>query len=88
MVRFLFKQQKPRRFEFKPRFYNPTREYIQERIKLYEAYEAGDDHQSVKVRISAHWRITQRRKANYRANRNVLLIALILLALAALYLYG
>ncbi|MBT7688034.1 MAG: hypothetical protein HN618_06205, partial [Flavobacteriales bacterium] len=36
MIKFLFKQPKPRQFDLKPRFYNERKEYIQARSEAIE----------------------------------------------------
>lgn len=89
MMRFLFKQPKPKQFEFRPRFYNPTKEYIESRKQIVRQQmseeSAYGSESALRSRIDEQWR--SRKRQGYRANRNVLIIAAILFALAYLLLF-
>jgi len=86
MVRFLFKQPRPKRFAFKPRFYDETKEYIKAREEVIrreiEGAEGASSENAMRQRMSSSWRSGHAKKARSRSNKNVLLITALLLIVA------
>ena len=91
MIRFLFRQPKPKQFDFKPRYYNERKEYIEARTEAIRREldesntEAGGE--AMRTRITRSWNDKSFRKSRSRSNRTVLLIALLLLLVAYYLLY-
>lgn len=89
MIRFLFKQPQPRRFEFKPRFYNETREFLDSRRaavkrEMNMAGETSHGGELLRGTLRSAWRTKTTRQARVRSNRNVAIIALALFLVAYL----
>lgn len=89
MIRFLFKQPQPRRFEFKPRFYNETREFLDSRRAAVKremdmASETGHGGELLRGTLRSAWRTKTHRRVRVRSNRNVAIIALVLFLVAYL----
>lgn len=86
MIRFLFKQPQPKRFNYKPRFYDETREYLESRKAAIrnELDRNNIDEGSARLHgsLSHAWRSQQNRKTILSSNRNVLYIVAILSAIA------
>ncbi|MEZ4722894.1 MAG: hypothetical protein R2813_13555 [Flavobacteriales bacterium] len=90
MIRFLFKQNQPKRFQFKPRYYDETNEYLRAREaairhELEGTAEHGGD--VLRSRMSQSWRSSHRKMDTRKSNRNVLLIVAVLAAIAYFLLY-
>lgn len=88
MFRFIFKQQQPKRFDFQPRYYNETRQYIEGRkaairqeLNMENAERGG---MGMRSRLQHQWQSEGRQKANKRSNMNVVIIAAILFGLVYL----
>lgn len=88
MIRFLFKQPQPKRFQFKPRYYNETREYLEGRkaairqeMNIGEREHGGAGFRS---RVQHQWQMENSRKSTRRSNVNILIIAMALFALVYL----
>jgi len=80
MIRFLFKQPQPRRFEFKPRFYDERREFLESRKALVKReLEATQgtvrSGELLRGSLTHAWRSKTHKQARGRSNRQVLLIA-------------
>ncbi|MDC1222093.1 hypothetical protein N8Z47_05440 [Salibacteraceae bacterium] len=92
MIRFLFKQPQPKRFDYKPRYFNETKEYLEGRKAAIrqeldrEGSEVGGE--GMRSRMSYSWRQNQNKKATSNSNKNVFYIALILSAIAYFLLFG
>ena len=92
MIRFLFKQPQPKRFAYKPRYFNETKEYLEGRKAAIrqeldrENAEIGGA--GMRSRLSYSWRANQNKKMAASSNRNVLYIAIILSAIAYYLLFG
>ncbi len=56
-----FKKQKHQRFEYKPRYWDPQKEELEQRVKAAQGM-ADNDPESIKRRISKNWR------RNYKSN--------------------
>ncbi|MFK7949937.1 MAG: hypothetical protein AB8G11_20270 [Saprospiraceae bacterium] len=92
MISRMFKTIGNQRYEYKPRYYDPDKEVLQERIKLRERVKAGD-----KVAIKQSMRNSMRRNrdkketSDYIAKSNVTILvvftALLLIAVLALNMY-
>lgn len=91
MIRFLFKQPKPRQFELKPRFYNERKEYIEARTEAIRrekdaaSTEAGGE--AFRSRLARSWKENSGRQERSRSNRTVVIFAVLLFALAYYLLY-
>ncbi len=91
MIKFLFKQPKPRQFDLKPRFYNERKEYIQARSEAIEwemnasSTEAGGE--VFRSRITRSWNDQSFRKSRLKSNKMVIIIAGFLFLLAYFLLY-
>lgn len=90
MIRFFFKQPQHRRFDFKPRYYNESKEKLEARV---EAIKREMDHEntahselSLRNRMQHSWKKNEVKKSNKTSNRNVLIIAGILMVIAYLLL--
>lgn len=97
MIRFrLFKQVNHQTFDFKPRFYDPEKEALEERVRQYkELSDSKSDLISTKERIKSGLRSKQggyradqnyRRNAIRRSNIRLVLIVAILCALCMAFL--
>lgn len=84
-----FKKQKHASFEYKPRYWDPAKEDLEQRIKAAKG-EVGRDPEAMKRRIAKSMRRGQ--KSSYRKNkgankRSTILLLGIIIALAALSYY-
>lgn len=89
MIRFLFKVNQPKRFQFKPRFYDETKEYIANReaaIRKEMQMDADAGASDLRSRMEKAWSSKSRRQEFKRSNRNILLIAAVLFVLVYLFL--
>jgi hypothetical protein len=90
MIRFLFKQPKPRRFEYKPRFYDERKERLQARVeairKETENEQGASGGEVLRSRMQSAWRSDDRKSAVRKSNRSVLIIAGLLVIIAYLLL--
>jgi hypothetical protein len=89
MIGGFFKKQKHSTFEYKPRYWDPEKEDLEQRIKTAKG-EVGSDPDAIKRRISKSMRRGQR--SSYRHNRgankrSTILLLGIIIALAALSYY-
>lgn len=92
----LFKQRKPRGFNFQPRYYNPRKEALQNRIATIEREVqqekqlkeklGGESQYRAKMRRVSTDAITLKRSQNKKSNLRILLFAGLLAALFYLYL--
>lgn len=89
----MLKQNRPRQFEFKPRYYDAQKEELQERVARIEreykqeqngTYSAGAH---LKGSLRNQWSMESRRASNKRSNFTIAVIVAILSALAYFYLY-
>jgi preprotein translocase subunit Sec63 len=83
MMRFLFKQPQAKRFDFKPRYYNETKERLNARV---EAIKREMEVEGLRSRMQNNWRREDVKKANRSSNRNVFIIVGILVIIAFLIL--
>ena len=91
----LFKQRKPRGFQFKPRYHNPKKEALKERIAAIEkevkkerefVKSAGGEKQDrAKMRRVTSDAVNFRRSQNKKSNLRILLFAGVLLLLFYVY---
>lgn len=90
------KQRKPKRFNFKPRYYEPKKEKFNARIesiereverekKLTEKF-GGEEQYRAKMRRVTNDAINLRRSQNKKSNMRILLVAGILIAFFYIYL--
>ncbi len=90
MIKFLFKQPKPRRFEYKPRFYDERKERLQARVEAIrretENEEGASSPEVLRSRMQSAWRSDERRSAVRKSNRSVFIIAGLLVIIAYLLL--
>lgn len=90
MVRFLFKQAKPKRFDYKPRFYSERKEFLKARIERVQ--REGDDangagsEAALRSRMGDAWRNKALRKDKAGSNRMVAMITALLALVAYLLL--
>lgn len=91
MIRFLFKQPKPKRFDFKPRFYNERKEQLNARIEAVKKelqMETGPSSAgAMRSRMQTAWREGSGDRSRRRSNKMVFLIAGLLAIIAYLLLY-
>jgi hypothetical protein len=93
MFRGMFKTPKHRQFTYKPRYYDPIKDELEERIKARELRNSGD-RKAREVRIreglrSGVGRGEARRRGTRKSNMMIIIIALILTMMIALFLnYG
>lgn len=89
-MRFLFKVPRYKRFDFKPRYYDASHEALQMRIRAHKR-EQGDDEghdpDALRGKMNHAWRASTARSASKRSNRNILVIAGLLLVIAYLVLF-
>jgi len=92
MIRFLFKQPQPRRFEYKPRFYNERKEQLNARIEAIkretESANGSSSEEVLRSRISHARRSNSSRQARSKSNKNVLIIVALLSVIAYLLLFN
>ena len=92
MIRFLFKQPQPKRLSYRPRYFDETKEYLEARKAAIrqelDREQSGDGGEGFRSRLSHSWRAKQNRKAATSSNRNVLIIAAILAAIAYYLILG
>ncbi len=90
-----FKAPKPQRFDYKPRYYDPRKEQLEERVKRIQAMKE-DNPEAAKARIQAGLRrgwssdnASIRKKAMFRSNMILLFVvgALIVLTYGFLTIY-
>ena len=85
MIRFLFKVNQPRRFEFKPRFYDESREFIEQRkavIRREMNLEQSAGGEGLRARLDRAWTVKSRKQDTLKSNRNVMIIAFALFLIA------
>lgn len=90
----IFKQNKPRGFAFKPRYYDAEKEALDARVAQIEKQVALEkegktaDASDLRSKIKSQWGHGQsRKKANKKSNLRVALIAGVLLLLFYLFIY-
>tara|TARA_B110000046_G_C12909969_1_gene362402 strand:- start:661 stop:939 length:279 start_codon:yes stop_codon:yes gene_type:complete len=92
MFRFLFKQNQPKIFSYKPRYFNETKEYLEGRkAAIQQELDRGNatiGGVGMRSRLSYSWRANQNKKMAASSNRNVLYIAVILSAIAYYLIFG
>jgi hypothetical protein len=91
MIRFLFKQSQPKRFDFKPRYYNERKEQLNARVeairKEMELESGQSSSEAMRSRINDAWRTRSHNQIRSKSNLNVLIIAALLVVIAYLLLY-
>lgn len=90
------KQRKPKRFNFKPRYYEPKKEEFNARVESIEREVArekkltekfgGEEQYRAKMRRVTNDAINLRRSQNKKSNMRILLVAGILIAFFYIYL--
>lgn len=89
-MRFLFKQPQPKRFDFIPRYYNETKERLSARVEAIkremEVDDAAPGSEGLRSRMQNNWRREDVKSANKTSNRNVFIIAGLLVVIAYLLL--
>lgn len=91
-MRFLFKQSRPRQFDFKPRFYDERKERLKARIASAQQetpdshHEQSKDPEILRMRMQSAWRSDDRRTTIRKSNRSVFIIAGLLVIIAYLLL--
>lgn len=92
MIRFLFKQPQPKRFNFKPRLYDESREYLEARKAIIEQEirdnQSGRAADPFRTQLNNSWRTKNTRKSVMASNRMVLYIAVALLFLAYIFFFN
>jgi hypothetical protein len=92
MIRFLFKQPQPRRFEYKPRFYNERKEQLNARIEAIkrdtESDSGASSEEVLRNRIGHAWRSNSSRQVKSKSNKNILIIVALLSVIAYLVLFN
>lgn len=89
----MFNTPKNRQFKYKPRYYDPIKDELEERIKAREMRNKND-RKAMEIRIrdglrSGVGRSEARRRGTRKSNMMIILIALILVMMVALFLnYG
>ncbi len=79
----LFKTEKPKRFEFKPRYYDPQKEDLDRRVarakREIEAAEKNETREELRHRLRHAWGLQEHRASlNRTSNMRIILIAGIL----------
>ena len=91
MIRFLFKQPQPRRFNYKPRFYDERKEQLNARIeavrKEMDMEGGASSHEAMRSRLHSAWRVKSTQQARAKSNKNIFIIAGLLAFIAYLLLY-
>lgn len=88
----LFKTHKPKSFEFKPRYYNETRERLdaqKQRVLREMEYEQkleNDPELKLREKMQEKWGVNSRKEAIQKSNRRVMMIAGMLAVLAYYFL--
>ena len=91
----VFRTRGPKQFQYLPRYYDPDAEEMKQRKRMIELEieeerimrEKGvEDPQSMRERMTSAWQ-RDRHEANKTANNRIIIIALILAACTALFLY-
>lgn len=84
MFRFLFKQSRPKRFDFKPRFYDEQKERFEFRkaaaLREMNPEKTGYSENAMRENMHNTWR-SRSSISRSRSNRNTLLIAAVLFLL-------
>ncbi|MEX2595636.1 MAG: hypothetical protein WEC59_01810 [Salibacteraceae bacterium] len=92
MIRFLFKQPQPRRFNFKPRFYDERKERLNARVeaiqKEVKANKGASSENALRNRMNSAWRSNERANTVKRSNRSVFMIAGLLVVIAYLLFFN
>jgi hypothetical protein len=91
MVRFLFKQPKPKRFDYKPRFYNEQKERLQARVEVVRReveMESGQSSpEALRSRMQSAWRNGSGTRERKQSNKTIFIITGLLAIIAYLLLY-
>jgi hypothetical protein len=86
----LFKRPKHRKFDFIPRYYDPEKEDLENRLKKFDPIEK-DNPELIKHRIRSGFRSRTKVDGNYRRTSvrksNMILIAIILILLLLSYFF-
>jgi len=89
-----FNTPKHQRYNYKPRFYDPKKEELEERMQKYKGKEGKNDVDAVKSRLSkgfrkgaggADFKITSQMRAAEAKRSNRMLVAVILILIALTY---
>ncbi|MDP4964551.1 MAG: hypothetical protein NWQ55_05730 [Salibacteraceae bacterium] len=90
MIRFIFKQPQHRKFDFKPRYYNESKERLEARVaavrREMEIENAQPGQEGLRSRMEHNWRRQDVKRASRSSNRNVFIIASLLVVIAYLIL--
>ena len=84
----LFKTKSHKKFEFKPRYYNPDKEALEQRINMIKAEvreEKNNPH--LRIKLQEEWRKNSRTQANRRSNLRIVVIAGLLAIITYFYLF-
>jgi hypothetical protein len=88
MIRFLFKQPQPKRFSFRPRIYDESREFLEARKAVIEQEirddQSGRQADPFRNQLNNAWQTKNRRKSIIESNRTVIYITLLLFFVAYL----
>lgn len=92
MISRMFKTIDNQRYDYKPRYYDPDKEVLQERIRLREKMKSGDkDAIKLSMRNSMRRQRDKKETSDYIAKSNVTILvvftALLLIAVLALNVY-
>lgn len=72
---------KPKQFSYKPRFYDPVKEDIEERIKAHHLEGDAAAGERIKLNFKREWEKKKAERKRARSGRMRLLVMLVLLAL-------
>lgn len=76
---------KPKRFNYKPRYYNAQKDELEQRIKAHELSKEQTEEERLRIKMKNDWeRELSKRKVTTKSNRMTLWI---MIALVALILY-
>ncbi|MCF8301939.1 MAG: hypothetical protein K9I94_01585 [Bacteroidales bacterium] len=71
-----FKTGKPRRFEYRPRYYDPEKEDAENR---YKAYMSDDPSERIKAQIARRWRRRRHDSTKQKSQKLMVFVYLIIL---------
>lgn len=82
-----FKTIKPRKFSYKPLFYNPEQEEFEKRLHRARLSDQADpEHEVLRMKMQQSWKLKEQREKKRAGIRN-LLIALFLIILLIYFIF-
>ena len=80
----VFSLEKPKKFNYKPRFYNAQKDELEQRIKAHKLSKEQTEEERVKIRIRSNW---DRQREKQKPKKQSWTRLLVMMALVGLIIY-